>query len=762
MALAETARLIASLELKDKGFASGVAKAEGQVNKLDKTTSKIGGSSKGFAGLTKSAGGLGRAFGNAGKAASGLLSSIGPLLGVGGALGIGALFASSISKAEEFSQSIRKVQAITGESAEATSAYVDVLDKYGVGADKVAKLTGILEKNLGTIGKTAKTAAKFQADYGINVLDASGHVASATEVFKRAVAFFNSNATASQKAAALNKLYGKSWQDLIPALREGTGTIKKEFGTALQLGDAQLKNLDKFKAAQREFADEFGDLQVIVGTEILPALIGPMKEFTSFLSSHRGDIVNFIKGGISAAKEFGGALKDFVIPAGKAIVDAFNAIPPDIRKLLIGGAIANKVLKVTFGFDPLKIVGSGIGEAVSKGLGGIFQRGSPANPMFTKEVGIAGAAGGVGAGGGGSGLLNKGIGILTILGSALAVIGTQQQISQNSSQQAADVAATQKEWLAKSPKREDLINGLAGVEQGIRDLESNPLNVLVQGDALDKLRQMREDLKAQLFAQQQAGKGFTGLEGRGTGFRPEDAIGNRLLGQTTTASAATLAKLDQLHKDFLDQRALLKSGTDAQKAAAAAAIAKDVQKGVGNVSTTKDLAAQLRATALTVKDPELRKQINAAAARVEGKIQGREWIATQKAAAAKIARSNEATGQKIRELKTIQQSLIAHGDTAAARIVGALLSGVVPAINSLKNGINVNLPGVLPRTSPTRPRNQNTPDTPVAPRRNPRQVPGRGGVPETLIKITTSHRDNSGAKVIRNRIGGTPADVGAI
>src|SRR5205823_7432764 len=137
--------------------------------------------------------------------------------------------------------------------------------------------------------------------------------------------------------------------------------------------------------------------------------------------------------------------------------------------------------------DPIDIAR----KAVTSSLGGLFGRGaSPATPMYTKEVGLASGAAGGGAGGG-IGTLGK-LGLLAegVTG-AIAVFQTQQDQSRRSSDQAAALQAQTNAYLKTNPTADQLRTSLAGVEQGIADLQSNPLNVLVQGDALDRLKAMQ-------------------------------------------------------------------------------------------------------------------------------------------------------------------------------------------------------------------------------------------------------------------------------
>jgi hypothetical protein len=103
-----------------------------------------------------------------------------------------------------------------------------------------------------------------------------------------------------------------------------------------------------------------------------------------------------------------------------------------------------------------------------------------------------------GAAGGGLGKAGFG---LSVAADVLAVVGVQQAVSAGNSELAGAIHDQTKDFLAGQPDKSALLNSLAAVDQGIADLQSNPLNVLVQGDALDQLKQMRSEIAGKLATQ---------------------------------------------------------------------------------------------------------------------------------------------------------------------------------------------------------------------------------------------------------------------
>jgi hypothetical protein len=151
----------------------------------------------------------------------------------------------------------------------------------------------------------------------------------------------------------------------------------------------------------------------------------------------------------------------------------------------------------------------GVGAAAAgggRGLVGSLARGGAliggvallANANGSNAPGVAGnLAGGALTGFGVAGP----VGAVGGLGIGMAKSVAENQSAQNS-KLAEGLGRTTDVYLRQSPPIKDLQNSLQAVERGIRDIESNPLNVLVQGSALDELRAMKEKIQGQIADRQ--------------------------------------------------------------------------------------------------------------------------------------------------------------------------------------------------------------------------------------------------------------------
>ena len=194
---------------------------------------------------------------------------------------------------------------------------------------------------------------------------------------------------------------------------------------------------------------------------------------------------------------------------------------------------------------------------------------------------------------------------------------------------------------------------------------------------------------------------------------------------------------------------ILERATDpAEQAKFASKTAQDIVKGVGSVGTTKEVIAVLKQQTRGDERPgpaprpsagPRPRRAQAAGPRVDRRAEGRGHQDRQE------QRVGRPEGD--RTLQAIQERLIAHGDTAAARIVGALINCVIPAINNIRIVNGTTLPGVLPpgrrrpRPRAARPRRRTR-------QQQPDEGQNRGGTLNNVrVNVTTGWNSHTQAAV---------------
>jgi hypothetical protein len=271
---------------------------------------------------------------------------------------------------------------------------------------------------------------------------------------------------------------------------------------------AQIEAQKRFETTASKLAilkANVNDAAITIGTALLPVLADLSTDAVSWIGDHQSDIEKFSKdlaGGVREAVQWAekldwkaiGAGLSIAADAGRALIQAFTSAPPWLQGFLITGFVANK-----FTGGAVMDVAGMLLSGVVKGVLGMTVGVVNINAGVVNGGGAGMAGGAAGAGGGLSGL-SKVFLVGEAIGLALAVEQVRQGISADSTAHAEAIQDQTKQWLASQPPRDQLLSSLAAIDTGIADLKANPLNVLVQGDALTKLEAMRANIAAALKA----------------------------------------------------------------------------------------------------------------------------------------------------------------------------------------------------------------------------------------------------------------------
>ncbi|HKY89368.1 MAG TPA: hypothetical protein VJ141_05265 [Candidatus Limnocylindrales bacterium] len=399
MGAADTARLLASLELQDKGFTKGIQSATGSLGKLETSMGRIGGiASRGVQTA-------GQNIARLGAIAAGVIAT--------------QVYAGirSLEELERVTNATEGVIKSTGSAAGVTAKQVrdlaQSLEGITTADDKVIQSGENLLLTFTNIGKEVfPQATKAMVDLGIAM--AQGDVESAD---------FKSSAIQLGKAlndpikgiTALTRVgvsFTEEQKKQIKTLVESGKTmeaqkiilaeLEREFGEA---GKAAGKG---FGADIRRVKDAIEDAQQALATGFLPLIrkvadvlsrelakpetIAAIKSFGESLAGGLDRLI-----GVAQRlpwSQIGDSLK-LAGQGAKAVFDAFTALPPWIQTAVLTGWGLNKLTGGAV-IDITAELGKGV-------FGKFLARGSPANPMFVVPVGggLGGAAPTVvGAGGG--------------------------------------------------------------------------------------------------------------------------------------------------------------------------------------------------------------------------------------------------------------------------------------------------------------------------------------------------------------------------
>jgi hypothetical protein len=420
------------LTLKDQ-LSGGVAKAESELSGL---------ASGGISTAGRALNSLESAAGHAKATLGGLAGSMLGQLGIGyGLMKISGFLEDAIGNTEQFGEAVLELHTLTGETAESLSGLAGAMQATGVSGEAALKSLGMAFKMVGKMtsdqeiafvtqygmslrtsavsaqqladaeavlsDKTASAAAQAAALTTVNTYLA-GSYKDTNDLVLQAADYYNSTASAEDKAAALSKEFGRGWQTLIPLFTQGADGIRELEQTAADMGltitTENLPAIEAMKEANEKWKTSMSGLQLQIGLALLPALSNLATQASAFVSGHEADIVGFFKSAADFAGELGDVLTNDVMPVLSTLAGWWGSIPKEFQELLIAGFVTQKASSMLFG-------GGGIIGGTMGLLGGIGPTGAgdiagaaaglgetPLHPMYVEVVGGLGALAGAGEG----------------------------------------------------------------------------------------------------------------------------------------------------------------------------------------------------------------------------------------------------------------------------------------------------------------------------------------------------------------------------
>lgn len=420
----DIAKLLASLDLDTRPFQRGARSVDSSLNKME--------------------GGMGRVSTRA--------IAFGSAIGVGierlAEKGIDVLFDSLRAGEENLhiladttaqtNAVIESTQGAAGQTAESVRALAESLENLTTADDKAIQQGENLLLTYTNIGAdTFPTATKAMVDMAIALNKGNAETAdfdSAAQALGKALQDPITGMTALRKSGVtFNEEQRERIKQLVEEgkLQEAQGVILAE--VAKEYGKAGEAAGQSAAAPLRRFHDAIEGIQISLASGLSPALDEIRGELTTAMNDPATQkavrdlgiwLGEAAKSGIAFAKsipwgQVADGLKTAAGFAGK-LIGAFTNLPPGVQATIIGLAGLNKLAGggvIKIGVDLFKEGAKGI-------LGQFFQRGSPTNPMFTKELGLPGGGGlPLPAPAAGPGLIGAGLGVVALTAGTVAAIG---------------------------------------------------------------------------------------------------------------------------------------------------------------------------------------------------------------------------------------------------------------------------------------------------------------------------------------------------
>lgn len=226
----------------------------------------------------------------------------------------------AIQKMDETYNAAKKV----GDSTENFSRLNYAAGLADVGMDQLVTTMGKLTKSQAAALDTTSEQAKMFEALGIKVVDTSGKLRGSTDVMLDFANKFAEMKGSPEAMAAGFALFGRSFQDMIPLLEQGSDEIRRLMMEADALG---VTVSDKTGAAADQFRDQLDKLQGAIGgvwkevaVGLLPNLDTAAQRLTTLASD--GDLARNATTLLSAALNFGvGALERYNLAVDNLSID---------------------------------------------------------------------------------------------------------------------------------------------------------------------------------------------------------------------------------------------------------------------------------------------------------------------------------------------------------------------------------------------------------------------------------------------------------
>lgn len=197
---------------------------------------------------------------------------------IAGAAGAGAAIAGfaikGIQDFENLGQSVLKFQRIAGTTAEESSRWVALLDDYQVEAEAGAAA-------IGKMAKAAETSPDKFAEFGVAIAKNTDGTTDLQQTLLNAADAYKATEDPAKRAALGAALFGKSYQQLVPILEQGSAAIRESFDSTSKsqiLSQDQLQKSEDFRLAMDNLNDSIGGLQRGLGEGLIPAVTNVVTE----------------------------------------------------------------------------------------------------------------------------------------------------------------------------------------------------------------------------------------------------------------------------------------------------------------------------------------------------------------------------------------------------------------------------------------------------------------------------------------------------
>jgi len=202
------------------------------------------------------------------SAAFASLKAIGPEAALAAGAALVAFGVKSVNAFNDLAISTGKLSEALGMPVEDASRLVEVAGDIGIEMDT-------LEKTIGRMNRSAADTPAAFAAIGAEIVKNNDGTVNVNETFLATVDALNKMPDATQRASAAQKIFGRSWMDISELVGQGADEIRTSLegvSDAQIIDDDEVEKARKFRAAMDNLNDAFGDVALVAGEALVPAL----------------------------------------------------------------------------------------------------------------------------------------------------------------------------------------------------------------------------------------------------------------------------------------------------------------------------------------------------------------------------------------------------------------------------------------------------------------------------------------------------------
>lgn len=335
--------------------------------------------------FTGGLGSVGEAAGAASGEVAGAAGSVGGLAAAAGpaAIAIGAVTAAAyvavkgvgflwetLNKTTDAADNLRDTAQSVGVNLEWLDGMGKAAKLSGSDLGMVAEMAKFLSKNVAQAAAGNKEAqATFKA-LGIDIRDAGGHVKKTEDLMMEAIDAVGGLEDGALKTAAALKLFGRSGNEALSFINEGSGKINDYIATLRKLGgvttEEQAKASDAWNDARTALGAAWDAIQIKLSEPIRTSLLPLLENAVKWVGDH------------------GQEIKSWATSVGQSVVAGFEAGSKAIKPFLdwLQSARGELSAAMDLGRSLKAVLDQAFGEGATGRLGQFLQMLSPLNVML--------------------------------------------------------------------------------------------------------------------------------------------------------------------------------------------------------------------------------------------------------------------------------------------------------------------------------------------------------------------------------------------